>query len=73
MPATDRWTRSSSSVHVARAGRIGGPLERNDLIMGRLWSRFLQLEGVVGTPAPATLCRLFEGRNEGKQLLRVAE
>ena len=32
-----------------------------------------KLTEIDGAHAPATLRRLFEGRNEGKQLLRVAE
>jgi NADPH-dependent curcumin reductase CurA len=43
------------------------------LVDGVLFDQWNDTESTGLENAPETLRRLFEGRNEGKQLLRVAE
>ena len=43
------------------------------LVEGVLFDQWYDTKSTGVENAPETLRRLFEGRNEGKQLLRVAE
>jgi NADPH-dependent curcumin reductase CurA len=68
-PSADGWKASSCSI-TCRAGEAIGALT-HWVQAGKIKTKVDVQDGLEN--APATLGRLFEGRNEGKQLLLVAE